>query len=226
MQKRLFLLVVTLLTLSLTAVAQVTTSGINGKVTANDEEVIGATITAKHLPSGSVYRAVTNVSGRYTMDGMRAGGPYEVEISYIGYQTKKFTDLQLQLGQSAVLDVWLDESTEMLKEVQVFSTGRNNMRTDRAGSVTSVNATEMAVIPTVSRSMNDIMKLTPTGANTGNGFAVGGGNFRQSYVTIDGAAFNNAFGIGGNLPGNGSPVSLDALDQISVSTSPFDVRQS
>ena len=70
------------------------------------------------------------------------------------------------------------------------------------------------------------MKLTPTGANTGNGFAVGGGNFRQSYVTIDGAAFNNAFGIGGNLPGGGSPVSLDALEQVSVSTSPFDVRQS
>ena len=100
------------------------------------------------------------------------------------------------------------------------------MRTDRAGSVTSINTEEMAVVPTVSRSLNDIMKLTPTGANTGNGFAVGGGNFRQSYVTIDGAAFNNAFGIGGNLPGGGSPVSLDALEQVSVSTSPFDVRQS
>ena len=93
MQKRLFILVVTLLTLSLTAVAQVTTSGIDGKVTANNEEVIGATITAKHVPSGSVYRAVTNVNGRYSISGMRSGGPYEVEVSYIGYQTKKFTDL-------------------------------------------------------------------------------------------------------------------------------------
>lgn len=227
MQKRLFLLVVTLLTLSLSAVAQVTTSGIDGKVTANNEEVIGATITAKHVPSGTVYRAVTNVNGRYAITGMRSGGPYEVEVSYIGYQTKKFTDLQLVLGQNAVLDVWLDESSEMLQEVQVFSTGgKNNMRTDRAGAVTSVDAREMALIPTVSRSMNDILKMTPQGGNTGNGFAVGGGNFRQSYVTVDGAAFNNAFGIGSNLPGNGSPISLDALDQITVSVTPFDVRQS
>lgn len=227
MQKRLFLLVVTLLTLSLSAVAQVTTSGIDGKVTANNEEVIGATITAKHVPSGTVYRAVTNVNGRYAITGMRSGGPYEVEVSYIGYQTKKFTDLQLVLGQNAVLDVWLDESSEMLQEVQVFSTGgKNNMRTDRAGAVTSVDAREMSLIPTVSRSMNDILKMTPQGGNTGNGFAVGGGNFRQSYVTVDGAAFNNAFGIGSNLPGNGSPISLDALDQITVSVTPFDVRQS
>ena len=226
MQKRLFMLVVTLLTLSLTAVAQVTTSGINGLVTANGEEIIGATITAKYVPTGAVYRGVTNVDGRYTIDGMRSGGPYEVEVSYIGYQTKKFTGVQLVLGQSSVLDVQLSEGSEMLQEVVVTSAGRNNMRTDRAGSVTSVNAAEMSVVPTVSRSLNDIMKLTPTGANTGNGFAVGGGNFRQSYVTIDGAAFNNAFGIGGNLPGGGSPVSLDALDQVSVSTSPYDVRQS
>ena len=228
MQKRLFFLVACLLTLSLTAVAQVTTSGINGKVTSEQdkEEIIGATITATHVPSGTVYRAVTNVSGRYMLENLRAGGPYEVEVSYVGFQTKKFTDLQLALGQNTVLDVWLNESAEMLKEIEVFSTGRNNMRTDRAGAVTSVNATQIAAVPTVSRSLNDIMKLTPTGANTGNGFAVGGGNYRQSYVTIDGAAFNNAFGMGSNLPGGGSPISIDALDQISVSTSPFDVRQS
>lgn len=74
--------------------------------------------------------------------------------------------------------------------------------------------------------MNDILKLTPQGANVGSGFAVAGGNYRQSYVTVDGAAFNNAFGIGSNLPGNGSPISLDALDQLSVSSTPFDVRLS
>ncbi len=216
-----------LLTVFMNAVAQVTTSSIGGKVTDNSDVIIGATITAKHLPSGAVYRAITNIEGRYSIDNMRAGGPYEVEVSYIGYLSKKFTDLFLNLGQTTVLDVLLTDGTVALQEVQVISTGgRNNMRTDRAGSVTSVDADQMVKIPTVSRSLNDIMRLTPTGANTGFGFAVGGGNFRQSYVTVDGAAFNNAFGIGSNLPGNGSPVSIDALDQISVSTSPFDVRQS
>lgn len=216
-----------MLTSTLTMIAQVTTSGINGIVTANNEEVIGATVTAKHIPSGTIYRAVTNINGRYALAGLRAGGPYEVEVSYIGYQPKKFTDMNLVLGQNSVLDVWLEEDTQMLGEVQVFSTGgKNNMRTDRSGAVTSVSSDEMAMVPTVSRSLNDILKLTPQGGNTVGGFAVGGGNYRQSYVTVDGAAFNNAFGIGSNLPASGSPISLDALDQITVSVSPFDVRQS
>lgn len=81
-------------------------------------------------------------------------------------------------------------------------------------------------MPSVSRSMNDIMKLTPQASTTTSGLAIGGGNYRQSYVTVDGAAFNNAFGIGGNLPAGGSPISLDALEQMSVSVTPYDVRQS
>ena len=83
MKKRLFLFVA-VLALTLTAMAQVTTSGITGIVMADGEEAIGATVTAKHEPSGAVYRAVTNIDGRYTITGMRAGGPYEVEVSYIG----------------------------------------------------------------------------------------------------------------------------------------------
>jgi hypothetical protein len=226
MQKRLFLLVVTLLTLSLTAVAQVTTSGINGIVTANNEEVIGATITAKHLPSGSVYRAVTNVNGRYTITGMRSGGPYEVEVSYIGYQTKKFTDIQLALGQNSVLDVWLSEGSEMLQEVEVVAAARNTMRSDRSGAVTNLSGAQMATIPTIGRSMTDIMKMTPQ-SSSASGMAIGGGNYRQSSVTIDGASFNNAFGLGSSpLPGGGTPISLDALDQMTISITPYDVRQS
>ena len=226
MQKRIVFLMTLLLTFSLTIMAQVTTSGINGKVTADDEVAIGATVIAKHVPSGTVYRGVTNVNGRYSLTGLRSGGPYEIEISYIGFQTKMFTGINLPLGQNMVIDTKLPSTSTELDEVIIVAANRNNMRIDRAGAVTSVGSEQMALTPTVSRSMNDIMKLTPTGANTGNGFAVGGGNYRQSYITVDGAAFNNAFGIGSNLPGNGSPISLDALDQITVSTTPFDVRQS
>ena len=77
MQKR-FLSLVVLLVMALDAMAQVTTSGISGKVTSQGEEVIGASVTATHIPSGTIYRAVTNVQGRYTIQGMRAGGPYKV----------------------------------------------------------------------------------------------------------------------------------------------------
>ena len=226
MQKRFFLLVVTLLTMSLAAVAQVTSSGITGIVTASGEEAIGATIMAKHVPSGAVYRAVTNVNGRYTITGMRSGGPYEVEVSYIGYQTTKMTDLTLALGQNTVVDADLQESSEMLQEVVVVAQANNTMRSDRSGAVTNVNSEMMANVPTVSRSMTDIMKLTPQSSSS-SGLAIGGGNYRQSSITVDGAAFNNAFGLGSSpLPGGGTPISLDALDQMTISITPYDVRQS
>ena len=226
MQKRLHLLVALLAFMVSTAMAQITTSGISGKVTANGEDIIGATIKAVHQPSGTVYRTVTNIDGRYSIQGMRPGGPYVLEVSYVGYKTKEVKNFNLSLGQNTILNESLSENAEMLQDVVVTADRNNNMRTDRAGATTSINADQIEAVPTVSRSMNDLLKLTPQGANVGSGFSVGGGNYRQSYVTVDGAAFNNAFGIGGNLPGNGSPISLDALDQISVSSSPYDVRLS
>ena len=226
MQKRLFFLVVTLLTLSLSAVAQVTTSGINGKVSANNDNVIGATVTAKHVPSGSVYRAVTNVNGRYSITGMRAGGPYEVEVSYIGYQSKKFTGVQLALGQNAVLNAQLSEDSKVLEGVEVIAAARNTMRSDRAGAVTSLNLEEIASIPTIGRRMTDVLKMTPQ-SSSASGLAIGGGNYRQSNITVDGASFNNVFGMNSTpLPGGGTPISLDAIEQMTVSITPYDVRQS
>jgi len=157
---------------------------------------------------------------------MRSGGPYEVEVSYIGYQTKKFTDIQLALGQNSVVDVVLTEGSEMLQEVEIVASARNTMRSDRSGAVTNVNGEQMAAVPTVGRSMTDIMKLTPQ-SSSASGMAIGGGNYRQSSITVDGAAFNNAFGLGSSpLPGGGTPISLDALDQMTISITPYDVRQS
>ena len=226
MQKRLHLLVALLAFMVTTAMAQITTSSVSGKITANGEDVIGATIKAVHQPSGTVYRAVTNMDGRYSIQGMRPGGPYVLEVTYVGYKNKQVKGISLSLGQNTVLNETLAEDAAQLEDVVVVADRNNNMRTDRAGATTSINAAQIEAVPTVSRSMNDLLKLTPQGANVGSGFSVGGGNYRQSYVTVDGAAFNNAFGIGGNLPGNGSPISLDALDQISVSSSPYDVRLS
>ena len=226
MQKRLYLLVALMAFIFSTAMAQITTSSVSGKITANGEDVIGATIKAVHQPSGTVYRAVTNMDGRYSIQGMRPGGPYVLEVTYVGYKNKQVKGISLSLGQNTVLNETLTEDAAQLEDVVVVADRNNNMRTDRAGATTSINADQIEAVPTVSRSMNDLLKLTPQGANVGSGFSVGGGNYRQSYVTVDGAAFNNAFGIGGNLPGNGSPISLDALDQISVSSSPYDVRLS
>lgn len=227
MLKRLrFLLMLTLAAISVQG--QVTTSSMSGKVTDTTKEtIIGATIQAIHEPSGTRYGAITNVDGRYTIQGMRVGGPYKVEVSYVGYQSAVYTGISLGLGDQFVLDVTLKEASELLDEVVVIGTaGNSNMRSDRAGAITNLNVAAINNTPTVSRSVNDLIRMTPQATINSNGANIGGGNYRQSFVTIDGAAFNNAFGIGQSMPSSGSPISLDALEQISISLTPYDVRQS
>ena len=219
-------LVLVMLFITVTMSAQVTTATMSGKVTAQDEPIIGATIVAVHEPSGTRYGTVTNVSGQFNLQGMRTGGPYKVEISYVGYQTAIYKGINLLLGENYVLNVSLKESSELLDEVVVTASKESNMKSDRAGAIMNANRDMINSTPTISRSISDIMRLSPQGADVGNGFAVGGGNYRQSFVTVDGAAFNNTFGLGGNLPANGSPISLDALEQVTVAVTPFDVRQS
>ncbi|MBR2241799.1 MAG: carboxypeptidase regulatory-like domain-containing protein, partial [Prevotella sp.] len=122
MQKRLFFLMAMMLMIVSSAMAQVTTSSMSGKVTigtAAGEEVIGATVQAVHEPSGTRYTAVTNVDGRFNIQGMRTGGPYSVTVSYIGFQTKTLKGITLELGETYNLQVWLAENANELAEVVI-----------------------------------------------------------------------------------------------------------
>lgn len=203
--------------------AQVTTSGITGKVTdANNEPLPGATIVAVHQPSGSQYGTITNAEGRFNLQGLRSGGPYQVEISFVGYNKATYTAVNLSLGESYVIDTKLKETSVDVGEVIVMGAKGPVFNSEKNGASINVNNRQIAMMPTISRSINDVTRLTPQA----NGNQIGGGNYRQNYITVDGAQFNNAFGIGTNLPAGGSPISLDALDQISVNITPFDVRQS
>ena len=207
--------------------AQVTTSSIGGKVTDAQGPVPGAVVTATYTPTGAKYHTVSDVDGSYRILNILPGGPYTVSVEILGYATATTTGIETVLAENYVHNVVLEEQTLTLNEVVVSADGKtSNMRTDRAGALTSVSSKEINMIPTVSRSMNDIMKLTPQASYTTNGVAIGGGNYRSSYVTVDGASFNNMFGIGSNLPAGGSPISYDALDQMAISITPFDVRHS
>ncbi|HLS94635.1 MAG TPA: TonB-dependent receptor [Sphingobacterium sp.] len=199
--------------------AQVTTSSMTGVVTqSTGHATAGATIKATHLPSGTVYSGSANVAGRFNLANMRVGGPYRVEVTYVGQDPVVYDDLYLQLGQPFVLNPVFGENATALEEVTI--TGART--TSKAGSVTTVNRAQIENLPSISRSVNDLTRLTPQA----NGTAIGGGNYRSNNFTVDGANFNNQFGIGQNIPANGSPISLDALEQIAVSVTPFDVRQS
>lgn len=224
--KKLLLLTVVMLASVLTAMAQVTTSSINGKVVADGEEVIGATVTAKHLPSGTTYNAVTNIHGRYTIQGMRVGGPYEVTISYLGFRTEEIKNVQLALGEASTFNVTMQEDSKVLGEIVV--TGKQTI--GGSGAATNFSQQQIENAPTVNRDIFDVAKLSPLVANKNGGISIAGMSNRYNSFQIDGVVSNDVFGLnstGQNGTGaGGNPISMDAVEQVQVVASPFDIRQS
>ncbi|MBQ5495566.1 MAG: TonB-dependent receptor [Prevotella sp.] len=223
MSKRLLFMVM-MLTSVLTLMAQVTTSALSGKVTMADtkEEVIGATIQAIHEPSGTKYAAVTNSNGRFTIQGMRNGGPYSVAISYIGYETKTFRNIVLELGETYNLNALLSEDANELTEI-VVSGKASKFAAEKTGASTNINQRTIQELPTINRSIGDLAKLSPY---YGGSNSFGGMNGKMSNFTLDGANLNNNFGLNSSLPGGGNPISMDAIDEVQMVVAPFDVRQS
>jgi hypothetical protein len=205
--------------------AQVTTSSITGNVidAASKEALVGASITATHTPSGSKYTGLSSKNGEFTIHDMRVGGPYIVVVTFVGFESVTFDDVILKLAEPFLLEVSLNKKEGTLENVIISTTRRNPiLNANRTGAATSLGKREIAQLPSIARSVNDFTRLTPQA----NGTSIGGGNYRQNNFTIDGADFNNSFGIGTNLPANGSPISIDAIDEISVNVTPYDVRQS
>ncbi|HEV7781628.1 MAG TPA: carboxypeptidase regulatory-like domain-containing protein, partial [Chitinophagaceae bacterium] len=228
MLKRILLLFALAFMASPFVFAQVTTSALGGTVkSATDEALVGATVTATHLPSGTKYLTVTRPGGVFNIQNMRVGGPYLIEITFVGYKTEKIEDVYLQLAESFNVTPLMTKSDATLENV-VLTTGRrgNILNANRTGAVTNVGRREITNLPSISRSINDLSRLTPQSGGGSPSGAVAGGNYRQNNVTVDGSDFNNTFGIGSNLPAQGSPISLDAIEEISVNITPFDVRQS
>jgi hypothetical protein len=206
--------------------AQVTTATLTGF--AKDDSgsgIPGANVVATHEPSGTTYGSVTLADGKFVITNMRVGGPYKVTISFVGYETQTYEDITLKLGEPYVLNHVMKEEGTQLDEVIVTSAEDAIMSGSRNGALTNIGSKQILNMPTISRSMNDMIRMTPQASSTSTG-AIGGGNYRQNYITVDGSDFNNTFGIGGNLPANGSPISLDALEEISINITPYDVKQS
>ena len=217
-----FMALVAMLFVALSASAQVTTSALSGVVTdENQQAMIGATITALHTPSGTKYNAVTNMDGRYTIQGMRPGGPYTVTVSYIGYEPRSIEGVTLQLAETSNLDFDMSIDANTLGEV-VVTAAATKFRAEKTGAATNINSAQITNLPTVTRSLTDITRLSPFG---GNGMSFAGTDGRTANFTVDGANFNNNFGLSDNLPGGGNPISIEAIEEMQVVISPYDVRQ-
>lgn len=205
--------------------AQVTNSSITGIVKTNDNNPLeGVSIVATHLPSGSRYSTVSKKGGLYTLPGLRTGGPYTIKFSYVGLRAEEVTDVFLSLGEPFTINQILSDQASPLKDVSVVAAKKKTLADKSGGASTVINQNQLNSLPTISRSINDFTRLTPQ--SNGNSFA--GRDGRYNNTSIDGANLNNNFGLSTDpLPGGGaSPISIDAIEEISVNIAPYDVRQS
>ena len=221
----LFTLLITLFYVA-TGFSQVTTSKIQGVVTDDTSAgLFGANVVAKHVPTGTIAGTMTLEEGRFSLPNLRVGGPYTITFSFVGFKTVEYTDVYLDLGKTFDLNVKMTNESEQLSEI-VITGGRNStFNNDRTGAETSVGKRELTNLPTISRSASDFTRLDPSAS----GGSFGGRNDQFNNFTLDGSIFNNPFGLDAATPGgqtDAQPISLDAIEQISVSTAPYDVTLS
>ncbi len=202
----------------------VTTASISGRITDSQGEGLpGASVVALHNPSGTEYGTSTRPDGRFNLPNLRIGGPYTITISFVGYQEQKEEGIMLALGQNLSINKVLAEQTTQLAEVIVAGEG-DVFNKSRTGAASTFTNDQIRNLPTITRSAADIYRLTPS--SDGNSF--GGRNDQYNNFSLNGAIFNNPFGLDAATPGGQSdaqPISLDAIDQIQVAVAPYDVTQ-
>ena len=209
--------------------AQVTTSSLSGTITdESGEPLAGAVVTAVHTPTGSQYYAIANNAGQYHINGMRIGGPYVVEVSFLGMDTVQNPNVTLKLGEPFEFDAQLT-STNQLNAVVVEA--KSSFNASKTGAGASFNLAQIESIPTINRSVFDVVKYTPQATSSKyGGMAIAGTSTRYNSFQVDGAVANDSFGLssegtnGANVGAN--PISYDAIEEIQVVVAPFDVRQS
>lgn len=223
MNYRGFFFMLMILTLPIALFAQgLTTASINGKVTdADNNPLAGANVIATHNPSGTTFGTFSRSDGRFNLPNLRVGGPYTVEVSYIGYAIEEETDIVLSLGQAIALEFSLQEQAVILEAIEVVA----DENAGRTGMITRISEDDINSIPNVARSIYDFTRLSPRV----NGNNIAGRHPNYNTVKIDGAVLNDVFGLPNNgLPGGQAgtqPISLDVLEEIQVSIAPYDIRQ-
>jgi outer membrane receptor for ferrienterochelin and colicin len=202
----------------------VTTSSIRGQVRSTEGAAIGgARVTALHEPSGTSYIGTSLSDGRVTIPGMRVGGPYRVTVSAIGFEPTSRESVYLSLGIATELTFAMRAAAVTLQDITATALANNAFSSTRTGASTQISQEMLATLPTISRSITDLTRLTPQ--STGSSFA--GQDPRMNNIMIDGSYFNNSFGLR-NAPGvtaGVAPIPLDAIEQMQVNIAPFDVRQ-
>ena len=208
--------------------AQITSSTISGIIVNEKNEVmVGASVIATHVPTGTTYKTVTNKTGAFVFPSVRVGGPFTVAASYVGYKSNQVDDLNTNLGVASNIDFVLIANGSKLTDVVVSSNRNGLFSKERTGASQQFTRRDLQNIPiTGARTIDGITKYNANG----NGNSFGAQDSRLNNFTIDGSQFNNSFGLGSSAQAGGrtgaSAISLDALEQLQVNIAPYDIRQS
>ena len=206
----------------------VTTAGVDGIVYDSQQlPVPGATVVAIHQPSGTRYEAITRSTGRFSIPGMRVGGPYTVTASLTGFQPQAVKDVFLTLGGTTDLSLTLGLAAVEGETIVVTAEVDPVFSSARTGAATAVTREKLAILPNVSDRLDNFTRLTPQYSGGPFGGSFGGADNRSNNITVDGSYFNNSFGLAGS-PGDRTqvaPISMAAVEAIQVNIAPYDVRQ-
>jgi hypothetical protein len=225
---RLTIMLCSMFMLSQQIKAQVTTATLSGSVRDNKAAPLAAvTITIEYPDAGIKLVLTTREDGRFTVPNLRVGGPYRITAEHVSYQKATSDNIILELGLNNTIDIIMEELAKELAGVTVSTRSRifDNKRT---GASTNISNRQLRTLPTISRSADDYLRLTPSASFTYNGLSFAGRNGQYNNFSLDGAVFNNPFGLDAPTPGgqtNAQPISLDAIEQIQVNLAPYDVTQ-
>ncbi|MGZ5432216.1 MAG: TonB-dependent receptor [Thermoanaerobaculia bacterium] len=223
-----------LIALTPVALAQVTTGTLTGSVTAADGSALpGVTIEAVHVPTGTRYSDVTGGNGRFTIPGVRVGGPYRVTAVLEGFRDANADSVTVPLGAAAEVSLTLQLAT-VSEAITVTASADDIINPNRTGATSTVSTEQIETLPTVNRTLQDFARTNPYVNVDPQDFSatrmtVAGKNNRYNSVQIDGAVNNDLFGLADTgTPGGQADalaISLDAIQEIQVAVSPYDVRQ-
>jgi len=203
----------------------VTSAAFSGRVTDSEGKALpGATVTAKHLPTGTVFETTTRLDGRFDIPAAKVGGPYSVIATLTGFAPQTLADITLKLGENRSLAFKLEQARI---EVGVTVTAPNPVISQsRTGAAQNVSTAVIESMPSISRTFGDFTRLSPQVDSGGSGsFNAAGRNNKYNSIQIDGAVNNDLFGLSGSgTPGLAAPVSLDAVQEFQLVLAPYDVR--
>ncbi len=215
--------------------AQVTSAGVRGEVVSPaGEPVSGATVSVIDTRTGATRTSTTSASGQFQSRGLNVGGPYAVEISAPGFQTTRITDVYLQLGEVADLNLTFADASAIdsaderrLDAVTVSATSGSIVQTAIGPSAT-FSLEDIQEAPAINRDLKDIVRLDPRvylDESFNDSIQCAGAHPRFNSLTVDGIGLNDGFGLNSNgYPTQQMPFPFDAIQNVSVELAPFDVE--